>query len=90
MLFIMVFGVEVFWDLVYVKVFIMFYENDEEVVKSYMKLFIENIVFLCGLLVKCICMCLVFYLYFFEDKLIIEGMCILNLVSEIIVCDKVC
>ncbi|BBO27413.1 ribosome-binding factor A [Marisediminitalea aggregata] len=86
--FITVSGVEVSRDLAHAKVFITFYENDEEVVKSHMKLLIENIAFLRGLLAKRIRMRSVPHLHFFEDKSITEGMRISNLVSETIARDK--
>ena len=86
--FITVSGVEVSRDLAHAKVFITFYENDEEVVKSHMKLLIENIAFLRGLLAKRIRMRSVPHLHFFEEKSITEGMRISNLVSETIARDK--
>lgn len=86
--FITVSGVEVSRDLAHAKVFITFYENDAEVVKSHMKLLIENIAFLRGLLAKRIRMRSVPHLHFFEDKSITEGMRISNLVSETIARDK--
>lgn len=86
--FITVSGVEVSRDLAHAKVFITFYENDEEVVKSHMKLLIENIAFLRGLLAKRIRMRSVPHLHFFEDKSITEGMRISNLVSETVARDK--
>ena len=86
--FITVSGVEVSRDLAHAKVFITFYENDEEVVKSHMKLLIENIAFLRGLLAKRIRMRSVPHLHFFEDKSITEGMRISNPVSETMARDK--
>ncbi len=86
--FITVSGVEVSRDLAHAKVFITFYENDEDVVKSHMKLLIENIAFLRGLLAKRIRMRSVPHLHFFEDKSITEGMRISNLVSETVARDK--
>ena len=69
-------------------IFLFHYENDEEVVKSHMKLLIENIAFLRGLLAKRIRMRSVPHLHFFEDKSIVEGMRISNLVSQTIAKDE--
>ncbi|TPV60910.1 30S ribosome-binding factor RbfA [Aestuariibacter sp. GS-14] len=86
--FITVSGVEVSRDLAHAKIFITFYENDQEVVKHHMKLLIENIAFLRGLLARRVRMRAVPHLHFFEDKSITEGMRISNLVSETVARDK--
>lgn len=88
MLLIIVFDVDVLRDLVYVKIFVIIYNSIEEEGKVYIKQFVEFKGFICSLLVKCICMCVVFDFYFFEDKFIIEGMCIFNFVFQIIVKDE--
>lgn len=45
--------------------------------------------YICFLLGKCICVCIMFELWFVIDNLLMEGMCILNLVDLVICEDNV-
>jgi len=75
-------GAEVSRDLAYAKVFVTFFESDEEVVKQQLKLLQENAKFVRSLLAKRIRMRAVPELRFMQDNSITEGMRISNLVTE--------
>lgn len=76
-------GAEVSRDLAYAKVFVTFFENDEEVIKQQLTLLQENAKFVRSLLAKRIRMRAVPELRFMQDNSITEGMRISNLVTEI-------
>lgn len=88
---IIVFGVEMFCDLVYVKVYVIFFnDKDEVVVKVGIKVLQEVFGFICFLLGKVMCLCIVLELIFFYDNLLVEGMCMFNLVISVVKYDDEC
>lgn len=81
-------GAEVSRDLAHAKVFVTFFDNDEEKVKESMQILDENKGFVRTLLSKRIRMRAVPAIRFFQDGSITEGMRISNLVSETRLKDK--
>lgn len=81
-------GVDVSRDLAHAKIFITFYNAEEDVVKTQMKQLDEFKGFIRSLLAKRLRMRSVPHIHFFEDKSITEGMRISNLVSEVIAKDQ--
>ena len=75
-------GAEVSRDLAHAKVFVTFFDSDEDKIKSYMAILEDNKGFIRSLLAKRIRMRAVPALKFMEDKSITEGMRISNLVSQ--------
>ncbi|XOV78874.1 MAG: 30S ribosome-binding factor RbfA [Aestuariibacter sp.] len=86
--FITVSGAEVSRDLAHAKIFLTFFNNDEEEVKAHMKLIEDNKGFVRSLLSKRLRMRSVPHLHFLQDISITEGMRISNLVSETISKDQ--
>lgn len=80
--FVTVSGAEVSRDLAHAKVFVTFFESDEEKIKAYMKSLDENKGFIRSLLAKRIRMRSVPALQFKQDVSITEGMRISSLVSQ--------
>lgn len=80
--------VDVSRDLAHAKIFITIFENDEEVIKEQVKQLDEYKGFIRGLLAKRVRMRSVPHLHFFQDKSIVEGMRISNLVSQTVASDK--
>lgn len=77
-------GAEVTRDLSVAKVFVTFFESDDKKIKDYLKILEENKGFVRTLLSKRIRMRSVPELRFVQDKSIVEGMRISNLVSATI------
>lgn len=86
--FITVSGAEVSRDLAHAKVFVTFFESDEEKIKESMKILDDNKGFIRSLLAKRIRMRAVPALVFKRDVSITEGMRISNLVSKTLSDDK--
>jgi ribosome-binding factor A len=86
--FITVSGAEVSRDLAHAKIFLTFFNNDEEETKAHMKLIDDNKGFVRSLLSKRLRMRSVPHLHFLQDISITEGMRISNLVSETISKDQ--
>lgn len=81
-------GAEVTRDLSVAKVFVTFFEGDETKIKEYLKILEDNKGFVRTLLSKRIRMRSVPELRFVQDKSIVEGMRISNLVSATIKDDE--
>ncbi|MDF2177071.1 30S ribosome-binding factor RbfA [Aliiglaciecola sp. CAU 1673] len=81
-------GAEVSRDLSYAKVFVTFYENDEEKIKAQLQLLDDNKGFVRTLLSKRMSMRTVPAIRFVRDQSITEGMRISNLVTETVNKDK--
>lgn len=82
--FITVSGAEVSRDLAHAKIFLTFFNTDEEETKAHMKLIDEHKGFVRSLLAKRLRMRSVPHLHFLQDVSITEGMRISNLVTETI------
>ncbi len=81
-------GVSVSRDLAYAKVFVTFFEQDDEKIKQQMALLLENSKFVRGLLGRRVKMRAVPEIRFQLDGSITEGMRISNLVTEVVNNDK--
>lgn len=81
-------GAEVSRDLAYAKIFVTFFESDEEKIKNYMSILEDNKGFVRSLVAKRLSLRAVPALRFVQDKSIIEGMRISNLVTEVLSKDK--
>ena len=81
-------GAEVSRDLSYAKVFVTFFESDEEKIKLYLSILEEDKGFIRTLLAKKMRMRAVPALRFVRDSSVTEGMRISNLVSETLIKDK--
>jgi len=79
--------VEVTRDLAHAKIFVTIYNSTEEESKVLMKQLVEFKGFIRSILAKRLRMRSVPHLHFFEDKSIIEGMRISNLVSQTVAKD---
>ena len=75
-------GVEVSRDLAYAKIFVSFFENDEEVMDHYLKILQDDKGFIRTLLASRMRMRAVPALKFMRDSSLAEGIRISNLVSE--------
>ncbi|MFT4940827.1 MAG: ribosome-binding factor A [Paraglaciecola sp.] len=75
-------GVEVSRDLAYAKIFVSFFENDEEVMDNYLKILQDDKGFIRTLLANRMRMRAVPALKFMRDSSLAEGIRISNLVSE--------
>ena len=75
-------GVEVSRDLAYAKIFVSFFENDEEVMENYLKILQDDKGFIRTLLASRMRMRAVPALKFMRDGSLAEGIRISNLVSE--------
>jgi ribosome-binding factor A len=75
-------GVEVSRDLAYAKIFVSFFENDEEVMENYLKILQDDKGFIRTLLANRMRMRAVPALKFMRDGSLAEGIRISNLVSE--------
>lgn len=80
--------VEVTRDLAHAKIFVTIYNSTEEESKVLMKQLVEFKGFIRSILAKRLRMRSVPHLHFFEDKSIIEGMRISNLVSQTVAKDE--
>ncbi|WP_421131666.1 30S ribosome-binding factor RbfA [Alteromonas sp. A079] len=80
--------VEVTRDLAHAKIFVTIYNSTEEESKALMKQLVEFKGFVRSILAKRLRMRSVPHLHFFEDKSIIEGMRISNLVSQTVAKDE--
>ena len=81
-------GAEISRDLSYAKVFVTFFENDEEKIKFYLSILEEDKGFIRTLLAKKMQMRAIPVLRFVRDGSVTEGMRISNLVSEALIKDK--
>ena len=81
-------GVEVSRDLAHAKVFVTFYENDEDLIKENLKQLVDMKGMVRSLLAKRLRMRSVPAVAFVRDASITEGMRISNLVSHTIADDK--
>ena len=81
-------GVSVSRDLAYAKVFVTFYEQDDEKIKEQLKLLVENSKFVRGLLGRLVKMRAVPEIRFSVDGSITEGMRISNLVTQVVSDDE--
>jgi ribosome-binding factor A len=81
-------GVEVSRDLAHAKVFVTFYENDEDLIKENLKQLVDMKGMVRSLLAKRLRMRSVPAVAFVRDASITEGMRISNLVSQTIADDK--
>ena len=81
-------GAEVSRDLAHAKVFVTFFDGDEDKIKQYMEILDENKGFVRSLLAKRIRMRAVPALKFLQDTSITDGMRISNLVSQTLKDDK--
>lgn len=81
-------GAEVSRDLSYAKIFVTFFENDEEKIKEYLQILEDNKGFVRTLLAKRMRMRAVPALRFMRDSSITEGMRISSLVTETLNKDK--
>lgn len=86
--FVTVSGAEVSRDLAHAKVFVTFFESDDDKIKEYMKILEDNKGFIRSLLAKRIRMRSVPAIHFKQDNSITEGMRISNLVSKTLSEDK--
>ena len=86
--FVTVSGAEVSRDLAHAKVFVTFFESDDEKIKQYMQILEDNKGFIRTLLAKRIRMRSVPAIHFKQDTSITEGMRISNLVSKTLSEDK--
>lgn len=77
-------GAEVSRDLSYAKIFLTFYDNEDEQIKEKLKILDDNKGFIRSLLAKRIRMRAVPSLRFVQDKSITEGMRISNLVTDVV------
>lgn len=75
-------GVEVSRDLAHAKVFVTFFENDEEQIKNYLSILVDNKGFIRSLLASRMRMRAVPAISFVRDGSLTEGIRIANLVSE--------
>lgn len=75
-------GTQVSRDLAHAKVFVTFFDNDEDTIKSYMSILEDNKGFIRSLLAKRLRMRAVPALKFMQDSSITEGMRISSLVTE--------
>ena len=75
-------GVEVSRDLAYAKIYVSFFENDEEVMENYLKILQDDKGFIRTLLASRMRMRAVPALKFMRDGSLAEGIRISNLVSE--------
>jgi ribosome-binding factor A len=75
-------GVEVSRDLAYAKIFVSFFENDDEVMDNYLKILQDDKGFIRTLLANRMRMRAVPALKFMRDSSLAEGIRISNLVSE--------
>lgn len=81
-------GAEVSRDLSYAKVFVTFYENDEDKIKEQLQLLEDNKGFVRTLLSKRLSMRTVPAIRFVQDKSITEGMRISSLVTDTVRKDR--
>lgn len=81
-------GVEVSRDLAHAKIFVTFFETDEEKLKLFTQILEDNKGFIRTLLAKRMRMRAVPAVKFFQDTSITEGMRISNLVSQTLKSDK--
>ncbi|MCY7295926.1 30S ribosome-binding factor RbfA [Alteromonas sp. a30] len=86
--FVTVSGAEVSRDLAHAKVFVTFFESDEEKVKEYMQILEDNKGFIRSLLAKRLRMRSVPAIHFRQDTSITEGIRISSLVSKTLSEDK--
>jgi len=80
--------VDVSRDLAHAKIFVTIFDNDESVIKEHVKQLEEYKGFIRSILAKRVRMRSVPHLHFFEDKSIVEGMRISNLVSKTVAEDE--
>lgn len=81
-------GVEVSRDLAYAKVYVTFFETDEEKLKLYKQILEDNKGFFRTLLAKRMRLRAVPAIKFYQDESITEGMRISNLVSQTLKSDE--
>ena len=81
-------GVEVSRDLAYAKIFVTFFENDEEQANNYLTILQDNKGFIRTLLASRMRMCAVPALKFVRDGSLAEGIRIANLVSDTLTKDE--
>lgn len=86
--FVTVSGAEVSRDLAHAKIFVTFFESDDEKVKQYLKILDDNKGFIRSLLAKRMRMRSVPAVKFIQDVSITEGMRISSLVSQTLTEDR--